>query len=276
MLRTAASFIFVAVLASCATTPVDNAPSVDSRFNLAYEIDNRRRIDLSSVFDDGRRTFLQFGVEAAQTPLVIRLPQGSAVMFTRLGNYWVAEGVYRQLTVRIGDTTVNVMNLGPESRDETIMRSAPATPATQPASITKSVERGPAAVVPDKVVVTFENRQARLSPKAHSQINTFAQLAHKAPLILVRGFTSTVQSSPQSKALALERALQVRHALIDAGIDARRVRIFYSSFCCRKPQGGATVPAPKDYQRAEITLPVPGSSPEPPALVRSPALLKTP
>lgn len=214
-------------------------PAVETKFNLAYDVPDRRLIGLSNAFDDGTRTFLQFGPYFSGPLRVDNGIDGHLVPFIRDGNYWVAKGIYEVMVVKVGAVNAIVTDrrkkiLASEGSrvNESLAVMRPLPVATKPATeaLAKPMPKSPPASL--KRVLQFKNAQDTLDAASQRTINEMVVVARDAVQIRIMGFTGTVQPTAASKALAIRRADAVRQALLREGVDASRMRVFYQSFCC--------------------------------------------
>ncbi len=86
----------------------------------------------------------------------------------------------------------------------------------------KETERGLVVTLSD---VLFDLGQAELKPGAIARVNQLAQVMRDYPErnVLIEGFTDSSGPDALNQALSERRAMSVRRALIDAGVDARRI-----------------------------------------------------
>ena len=87
----------------------------------------------------------------------------------------------------------------------------------------KQTERGSVVTFGN---VLFDLDKADLKPAAHSEVRKLAQFLEEHPerKVLIEGFTDSTGSDSYNLQLSQARADSVRHALVQAGVDASRIQ----------------------------------------------------
>lgn len=103
-----------------------------------------------------------------------------------------------------------------EARDEQIRR-------LQEQLNAKQTERGSVVTFGN---VLFDLDKSDLKPAAHSEVRKLAQFLEEHPerKVLIEGFTDSTGSDSYNLQLSQARADSVRHALVQAGVDAGRIQ----------------------------------------------------
>lgn len=164
------------VLSGCAQMPqwswskgfanLDFAPSAQT-FNFDWQLSGDPQIAPIQVFDDGRRTWLQFAADQLPPALFRRTESGDALLSaSRDGAYLVIDGVWSHVLVRAGHLIAHVRRLAPgvepaEERAPDVSMSAVSEalvplilspPQIEPASISAPISDSipsPAAAMPE-------------------------------------------------------------------------------------------------------------------------------
>ncbi|NYT57448.1 TcpQ domain-containing protein [Alcaligenaceae bacterium] len=150
MVKSLAAFLVLVLLPACAAAPdwfpsALVAPARASiqvpliQYSFDWQLSGSRKVAPLQIFDDGRRTWLQFAPQQA-VPAIFELAAGGArpLSYTREGPYIVLAGIWPQLMFR-GGNLQSLANRGiskespalPVQDDQAL---SPATPA-QPADI---------------------------------------------------------------------------------------------------------------------------------------------
>lgn len=259
-LANAVALTIASCVAGCAGQAAAPVTGVDAKFNFAYDLPGREQVQLSQVFDDGARTYLQFSPDLQKAPSLMDAAADRPIALVHSGNYWITEGVHAAVRVTLAGKSIRIVKRpGPGEADSRpgVSRLSPATTTAQPpaavAPTAGQLKEMPAKVksVSFRLTVPFHHQDARLSEASMAAINRFAASARDATPLVVMGYTGSPHATPQSKALAIARAEVVRGALVRAGMEGSRIRIFYSSVCC----AGSSKPSPREraaFERAEI------------------------
>lgn len=134
MVRVLGIVVLVGALSACAQMPQwswsegfanpDFAPRAQT-FNFGWQLSGDPQIAPLQVFDDGRRTWLQFAADQVPPALFRRTERGDVLLkASRDGAYMVLDGVWPHVLVRGGHLVAHVRRVAPES-----VSAAPAVPA---------------------------------------------------------------------------------------------------------------------------------------------------
>lgn len=222
----------LALLAACThLEPPPNRP-VEDWFNLRYDVTQAGSIGLSNVFEDHRRTYLQFANQEVSPPVAIAPLSGQHISFVKQGSYWVAEGVFAALSISAAGKYVVVTNQAVSNRASTSPTVPPAVllqPTSAPSAVVTAMTTAPGAqpitgqIPPLPFIVEFAYLRHELTIKARSQIVAFARALPAESRVVVAGYTATTPLNVQGEALARARASSVRDALIEGGLSNGRV-----------------------------------------------------
>lgn len=205
-------------------------------YAFTYSIDHRERAQLVQVFDDGKKTYLQFRNLASLDPTLKLNPELPAMTYTRSGPYAVLDGTYDQLYVTANDSTAIVHNArfapaqpAAGSDDVVLQGQLQASQATiarlqqQLADLTAQLEQRQLANG-QRYVLHFANNSAALGVEAPT-LADLAAVARAAQQLSVIGYTDAARTSPFAASLAVSRAKNVKAALVRQGIEPTRITI---------------------------------------------------
>jgi type IV secretion system protein VirB9 len=85
--------------------------STPDDWNFGYLLKGSKQTAPVNIFDDGKFTYLDFGKKEVPAMFSVDMNQRESVVnFHKSGKYLVVENVFRQLTMRNGDTTTCIYN----------------------------------------------------------------------------------------------------------------------------------------------------------------------
>jgi len=123
-----AAFVTVLAIAGCATPsappPEEPGPTL-GQYVFDYSITARNKVHVVQVFDDGKKTFVQFTSLRDIKPTFRVDPLAPELKFERNGSYAVLASTYSAFVITVGRSTAQVL----ANRAAT-----PAVPASAPAS----------------------------------------------------------------------------------------------------------------------------------------------
>jgi outer membrane protein OmpA-like peptidoglycan-associated protein len=100
----------VAPVGACVTPRTQQEPHLPLGHNFSYSTEDREKVSLVQVFDDGTNTFLQFK-ETPSPDIQIRRDIGEErITYTPEERYLVLHGVYDRLRITAADNSATVIN----------------------------------------------------------------------------------------------------------------------------------------------------------------------
>lgn len=104
-------------------------------YDFAYTVQGDPRIAPLQVFDDGRRTYLQFGKIAAPPAIFASTTAGQILLaWKREGQFTILDHVERQILLTLGGARATVRYTGTARRTNVAALFGPATPLTTSAA----------------------------------------------------------------------------------------------------------------------------------------------
>ncbi len=238
---------FLAVLFACATlaactpslrwpwpasTPAaasapQAAPAQGARYSFAWRLSGDRAVAPLQVFDDGRRTWLQFSESQAVPAIFARGGEGEQLLdYTRQGPYVVLPGVWPELVLRGGSLVGHVRRMAAESAGGPVAPGVQGGLGAPPAPALPPVSAAPAAAAPDAADA--------IPPEAHAAALTapsFPDPPSQAP--------PSFQAGPQDRTMraALDRwaksagwTFEPEHWVVDVDIPLAGSASFEAEF----------------------------------------------
>jgi outer membrane protein OmpA-like peptidoglycan-associated protein len=231
-----------AVVTACVNAPVHPSAALPG-YSFDYAVQNREPTGLIQVFDDGRRTYLQFSDWTGGSPSILDA-QGDVIPFERAGAYAVIAGRHDRLLVNVRGAQT-VVNAGSIVYGRGIAAAA-VTPAAPAAADIQAKEaevgnlrvrvaalevglaqaRATLLAFADNLVIHFGNNSARISV-GHDTLQAIAEVVRGQDAIVVTGYTDATYPDAAGEDLARRRAQNVRRALVNEGIPKKTVNITY-------------------------------------------------
>ncbi len=226
MIRALFVFIFSGLLSACAgmpdlslLIPGSNRQPASSpvHFNFAWRLSGDRGVAPLQVFDDGRRTWLQFPTEQLLPAVFEHTSSGDRTLsYKREGPYMVLEGVWPKLVLRGGHLKALVEQLGNPAANSTTVpvmatvgsQLAPSVKASVPADEAKT-----AMVVPDASIGGSHDVNISLPP-APGEASAPVREAPSASLLTSSSFDISVSHSSSQRYAVSPQDLNLRSALV--------------------------------------------------------------
>lgn len=255
MLRQPVLILLVCLLPACASvpqwasqgSPLTRRPASPSQFSFNWQLSGDRAVAPLQVFDDGRRTWLQFAPGQPVPAIFEVTPAGDRPLPYRVeGPYVVLQGVWPQLALRGGHLQSRVQRIVPvqaqytQSTQPRVPAPIDSYPSTLPAQ--KGVAAVSAPAGPSAAVHAY--------PSANSSINSSANTS-----------ASTSANSPATTAVVASVGMPPVAPVVDPGVadSAVKVQAIPSSAQSAQKETGQNLASSLTAKSFSVTSPSTGA-----------------